>query len=179
MNLGFRIPSIPSVTSWLPGGDSINQQVARPVAEFSRLWRHPLRSYNSIIAAKWVGRNQRNGVRIGLGAATGGAMGQLYAYGKNKGMSDGEAARLGLTTGLQYGEARTDMAARIAEGESQAAEAVYQKQVAAEATRARLQNEVRVRRTRLSERPSNKNGTLLTGALGLPGTGRGKYLLGG
>jgi hypothetical protein len=69
--------------------------------------------------------------------------------------------------------------AQIAQaGIDNATNAMYQKQADAEATRARLQNEVRIRRTRTSERPSNKGGTVLTGALGLPGTGTASRLLG-
>lgn len=107
---------------------------------------------------------------IGL---TGNAPAGIYSYSKDKGMSSDEAAQNGATFGANYSTVRMGQIERIKQEEQDARDLILTKQQAADAQKARGQAEVRVRRRGSIDSPGNKGGTLLTGALGVPGSAGG------
>jgi hypothetical protein len=93
----------------------------------------------------------------------------IYQNLRDKGMNKREALTTVLSGGMLYGAARASQAARAAEEDAQAQNARNAVIQAANDRAARMSQQVRMRRRGMGNLPSNKGGTLLTGALGLLG----------
>ena len=103
---------------------------------------------------------------IGL---TGNASAGIFSYAKDKGYSDDEAGHDAITVGSTHQSVAAENTARVAGEADQAALADFTKRQQAELRKERLSKDVRARRARNANLPGNKNGTLLTGSLGLAG----------
>lgn len=89
---------------------------------------------------------------------------------KAGGYSDKESESLGDGLGANYQQVQARKVEReIGEDEAERGMQMAERE-RAEATRARLATQVRVRRSGRGNRPTTHGGTLVTGALGLPGT---------
>jgi hypothetical protein len=115
-------------------------------------------------------------------ASMGGGMGLQYEYSRGKGMNSDEAVNNSVTGGMTYSQNRTAQGVRVQADEQAGIAAKLAQDQALAARKFRLQKMVTTRIRSASESPGTKNGTIVTGALGLPGTasggGAGSTLLG-
>lgn len=130
--------------------------------------------------SKVIGRNR---VKEIASTSIAGPMGYQYNYSRNKGMNGSEAQTNALTGGLSYQQARGEQNIRQTQDGLKEQDDLLAIQQAADSRKQRLQGQVTVRRRARAEQRSTKGGTLLTGAIGLPGSttgsGPGATLLGG
>lgn len=116
----------------------------------------------------------RKAFRYGA-ASMGGGMALQYEYSRNKGMNSDEATKNSVSGGMQYSEARTAQKTRVAEDKADAVAEQQRIQESQARDKARGQIAARVRRAVAGGRPSNKNGTVLSGGLGTTGSGGGVF----
>lgn len=116
-----------------------------------------------------LSESQKKYFRIGV-STMGGGIGMQYEYSRNKGMNSDEAFKNASTGGAQYSTSRGMQQARVAGDAADEAAVATTRRELAEARRARNAMAVRARRAGRSDRPTTHGGTLVTGALGLPGT---------
>ncbi len=139
------------------GGDvtrEVGNQVERGAQGVNREWKD-------------YGRDTyRDGVYGGYGIVA-------REIGRHSGYNSDERQSLGRGLGANYAavEATKDM--RVVDDANQRKLEMLSKQQSAEETKARLQAGVRVRRRTGIDAPGTKGGTVVTGALGIPGGGAG------